>query len=440
MKIQGRTGMLVLAVLLLFAAGCAQSADQPKFTTGKNTYNSAAAKEKSTEEPVEEKDDTKTSVAGLCVVMQIDTQAQMLTLKKVENGKLLEREYGSGTCFYDKYGNIMSLARMELGSVVTFRASEDGMLTEVCVSDQAWEKQQVKKYTIDPDKNIFTIGTSNYAIDEDTSFFSDEGVILIGDISGKDELRVWGVDRRILSVTVTTGHGQIELLGTDVFNGGYVMLSGAQKYYYEISGQMTIEVPEGTYQLTAAGNGYGGSMEVAVTRNETTTVNLDTIKGEGPKSCSLSFTVTVPDTTVILDGQTVDLSMPVSVTYGTHTLQAAATGYSAWSRQLVVNSETANIIIDLTDNAKTSEKETETTESTTENTGDTVQGTTDTIQGTTDTVQGTTGQSSQTVTQPQTGIADPAVTTNEAENESSNAATDSYLKTLSGIVDTLTGK
>ena len=84
MKIRGRIWIPLLAVLLL-VAGCAGAEQQPKFTTGKNTYNSAAKQEQSTEEPSEQ----STSVAGLHVVVNIDTQSEMLTLQKVENGKLL---------------------------------------------------------------------------------------------------------------------------------------------------------------------------------------------------------------------------------------------------------------------------------------------------------------------------------------------------------------
>ena len=163
--------------------------------------------------------------------------------------------------------------------------------------------------------------------------------------------------------------------------------------------------------------------------DETVTADLDMIKGEGPKSCELSFTVTVPDTTVLLDGQPVDLSMPVTVTYGTHSLQAAATGYSAWSRQLVVNSETANIIIDLTENAVSSGEES--TESM-----DTVQGTTgDSTQS--DSSESTTQSGNSGSTQTNLGN---SLITDEAESDSTNTATESYLKTLSGIMDTLTGE
>mgnify|MGYP002731272508 CR=1 FL=1 len=137
--------------------------------------------------------------------------------------------------------------------------------------------------------------------------------------------------------------------------------------------------------------------------------------------------------------------MSVTVTYGTHSLQAAATGYSTWSRQLVVNSETANIIIDLTENAVSSgEESTESTDTVQGTTGDSTQSdssestTTDSTQtGITDSSQSSTQGSTQGSTQTNLGN---SLITDEAESDSTNTATESYLKTLSGIMDTLTGE
>ena len=233
-----------------------------------------------------------------------------------------------------------------------------------------------------------------------------------------------------------TGHGEIEFLNTEAFRGGYVMLCGAKKYYYEITDFLTVEIPEGTYQLTAAGNGYGGSTEITVERNQQLDVDLDTLKGEGPKYCTLSFTVTVPDTTVLLDGQAVDINEPISVSYGTHALQAAATGYSAWSRQLVVNSQTATIIIDVTTGDKTSEESSEAEVDTevegtlgTEGTNGTA-----TTSGVDSSLYSGSSLSSGSQSSQQNGL------TNSSSDSDSDAATNAYLDTLSGIVDTLTGE
>jgi len=81
--------------------------------------------------------------------------------------------------------------------------------------------------------------------------------------------------------SVTTGHGVIQLVNTQALEGGWLSLN--HKNYYKITENMQLEVPEGTYELTVAGNGYGGFTEVAVTRNEQISVDVDSIKGEDPE-------------------------------------------------------------------------------------------------------------------------------------------------------------
>lgn len=351
MKIQ-RKSLLLLLLLAGIMAGCGKS-DKPQFTTGKNTYSI-----ENTEETVE-KDARQKVSGGLYVISEIDTQMEIITFQKVQNGKLVEHEYTGGTCFYNKYGDMMPVSSLEAGQVVMFEANkETDALTKVQISAEAWEKDDVENYKFDMDKNMLTMGGSNYQITDNTCFFSDDGEILASDIESGDRIRVNGIDKKVLAVTVTTGHGELTLTNTDTFNGGFIGLYGDKRYYYEISDYMTIEIPEGDYTVTFTNNGYGGSTDVTIERGETVSLNLESLKSEEPQSCLIAFTATVPDTKVFVDGKEVDITQPVEVIYGTHSLQASATGYTAWNKQLIVNSSSANIIIDLT-NGKDEEEETE---------------------------------------------------------------------------------
>lgn len=461
MKIQRKNLFLLFLAVCLFLAGCGKS-DSPEFTTGKNAYSVV-----STEETEPEDDIAVSTTAGLYVVIDIDTQWEVLTFMKVDNGKVVEHAYTGGTQFYNKYGDIMSIARLELGQVVTFQTSaKTDALTELHISDQAWEKDNVGKHTFNLDNYVASIGASNYAFDADTKFFSDEGLVTLNDIKAEDELRICGIDKKILSVVIVTGHGGISLTNTDIFDGGYVSLSGSKKYYYQIAGDMDISVPEGTYQLAVANNGYGGSIEIVVKRNEEIKVDLETLKGEGPKSCLISFTATIAEAQVFLDGQEIDITQPVAVPYGTHSLLAAADGCSAWSRQLVVNSESANIVIDIVKEAAEEDEEEETTGSESSvngeiadtattsasgnantTTGTTTNGTTNTA-GSSTTGSSTTGSS--TTGNSTTGNSTTTGTNSEDDDplsgkyssstsNSTDEATKAYLDTLSGIIDTLTG-
>ena len=110
---------------------------------------------------------------------------------------------------------------------------------------------------------------------------------------------------------------------------------------------MSMDVPEGTYTLSVANNGWGGSQEITITRGETTTVDLDALKGDGPKYGKILFTVNAENATVSVDGTQIDYTEPVDLQYGRHILVVKADGYEDWTRYLYVNSEEATILIDL---------------------------------------------------------------------------------------------
>ena len=103
-------------------------------------------------------------------------------------------------------------------------------------------------------------------------------------------------------------------------------------------------------------------MEIA--RGETCTLDLDELKGEGPKTGSIIFYIDVEGATLSIDGDTVDYSAPVVLTYGVHTLHAEAAGYDDFDKKLFVNSAAANIDISLTGESAASDNDmTEGTES-----------------------------------------------------------------------------
>ena len=362
MKIQ-RKGLLLLFLMAGIMAGCGKS-EKPQFTTGKNTYSISDTEETAAKESV------KQNVSGsLYVISDIDTQMEMITFQKAVNGKYVEHEYTGGTCFYNKYGDMMPISGLEAGQVVMFETNKTtDALTKVQISADAWEKDDVESYTLDMDKNMLTMGGSNYEITDNTQFFSDDGEIMGSDIEAGDKIRVNGLDKKVLAVTVTTGHGELTLTNTDTFDGGFVGIYGKKRYYYEISDYMTIEIPEGDYTVTFTNNGYGGSTDITIERGDSVSLDLESLKSEEPQSCLISFTATVPDTMVLIDGEEVDITQPVEIIYGTHSLQAAATGYNAWNKQLVVNSSSENIITDLSKGKKDEEDTEEEIEESTEST------------------------------------------------------------------------
>ena len=195
--------------------------------------------------------------------------------------------------------------------------------------------------------------------------FSQDSQISLDAIGAEDTLQVIGKDKDVWSVIVTTGHGYIQLQNSDTFVDSMICIGN--RIFTKVTGDMCLEVPEGTYAITVANNGYGGTGNYTVTRGETTVVDLNQLKGSGPKVCQLTFTSEVAGVSVYVDGEQITVGQAVPVTYGAHKLRVVAEGYDDWQKTLIVNSESATISLDMAqteDAANTSQSSENTTQST----------------------------------------------------------------------------
>lgn len=297
----------------------------------------------------------------LFLIMEHDSQEESLTLYSFSSGLEYYYEYGFSTQFKDKYGNYASASQFTEGRFVTIAPRDkDGYLTEVMLSDQVWEYEKVRRFQIDEEKGVFTIADSKYSIRDEVKIFSDGERISFEDISQDDILTVVGMDKKILSIVVTTGHGTLALDNTDLFEDSFLQLN--TNIFAMITPNMEMEVPEGTYTLKVANDGWGGTTEIEIVRGETTTVDLETLKGEGKKKGLISFKIDVEDVAVYVDYQLIDHTQPVELTYGTHVLEIEADGYDTWKKYLSVNSQEATLLIELTEDEDSVVETTETEE------------------------------------------------------------------------------
>ncbi|MCD7708943.1 MAG: hypothetical protein LUI02_03615 [Clostridiales bacterium] len=337
--------VLATALIAGMTAGCGSSAADS--SSGK-LFHSSLVKEQDAADETEAEADTDDG-AELYLVVECDQLGESLRLYRYSNGMEYRYYYGIGTRFYDKYGGSTTVSSFTEGTLVTIgTVNADGILREAQVSDQAWTYGNVSKFTINEDKKLFKIANSRYTYDDDETYvFSDGERVGISDISKGDTLSVAGLGKEILSVVITTGQGTLALSNTSLFEGSFMQLG--DKFFTEITEDMELSVEEGTYTLTVANNGWGGSAEVEIVRGQTTEVDLDEIKGDGPKMSTIQFIIDVADAVLMLDDTEVDYSSPIEVSYGTHTLAVYANGYDAWLRNLYVNSESATVIIQLND-------------------------------------------------------------------------------------------
>lgn len=401
MKQSGKHWLLALVIFTVFVAlsGCGRKDDGPVSMKG---Y--ASGVEAATEE------ETQAEESSLYTVSGVDTTLSTMIFLNIDTGRYEQYSYTDGTIFKDRHGSLISAASMVPGKVVTLTLRDkDLILEKVEQSADAWEMDDIGKFSYNEEDKIFTIGDTKYSYDEELQVFSGDAAIELSAVTGQDTLRIQGIDRKVLSVSVTTGHGVIQLVNTQALEGGWLSLN--HKNYYKITENMQLEVPEGTYELTVAGNGYGGSTEVAVTRNEQISVDVDSIKGEDPKYCTLTFAVDVAGALMYIDGSQVDYTQPLQLQYGIHSIQITADGYDTWSKRLYVNSPEAQIEIALSGD-DTGSTETESTE--------------------------TAGNEENTTVEHKHSDSTSNSSGTNSSSGSSSSDSDAYRKALSEIIDTLT--
>ena len=166
---------------------------------------------------------------------------------------------------------------------------------------------------------------SRYSYDQTMlKVFSDGTPITLYDIGKNDVLTVYGIDKQVYAIVLDTGHGTLQLKNTKLFEGGWLNLG--TKVYAMITENMSMEVPEGTYELSVANNGYGDTGEIRIRRGKVTTIDLNDYKGAGPKTGEVKFNVGNSGATVYVDGNKVDTTQATSLNYGVHEVSITAEG------------------------------------------------------------------------------------------------------------------
>ena len=295
-----------------------------------------------------EADTQETQQQEVYLITGIDQTEESLRLYRYADGMEYRFYYGTGTQFFDKYGNRSTMAAFPLGSLVTIgEQTLDGTLSEVQLSDEAWVYEDITRFSVNEEKNMLMIADRKYRYKDNTYVFSgDEKVDMTGIRQG-DTLTVVGIDKHILSVNITTAQGTLALKNTSLFEGSFLQLG--KKIFTEITPDLTLQVPEGKYTLTVANNGWGGSKKIKIKRGKTTTVDLNELKGEGPQYGKIKFSIDVEDALLLVDGKQTETGKTLKLTYGSHDVTVYADGYDVWKRNLYVNSPEATIIIKLKD-------------------------------------------------------------------------------------------
>lgn len=325
-------------------AGCAGTQEAADDTL----YFYHSLSENRNTEPDTQEDTQEVEALGTFLITSMNAKKEFMMLYSYATGLEYRYYYGMDTQFYDKYGGRTTAAGFEPGLLVTIgQVTQEGILSRVQVSADVWEYDDIRRFSIDPSIKMFKIADRKFHYDDSVHVFSKKKKAAMEDIEQGDVLSVIGVDKQILSVRITTAQGTLKLENTKLFEGSFLQLG--DKIFTEITPELSLKVPEGKYTLTVANNGWGGSETVKIKRGQTTTVDLNELKGSGPNYGKIRFLIDEEDAVLMIDGQEKTVGKVLKLAYGKHTVAVYAPGYDVWKRNLYVNSKEATLVVSLKD-------------------------------------------------------------------------------------------
>lgn len=296
--------------------------------------------------------------ADVAVIREMDTEQGKVTLMNIETGKYYTLAYDGTTLFADKYGNGMSIAQMKNGDIVdvTFLRGKK-KLSSMKLSESAWVMEKVQKYNFDVLRKSAEVGSGIYSLRNNLVVSSEGKDAQLEDIIRGDVVSVSGVGNSVYSVVVEEGHGYLRLSANDYLEGGWIEVG--QAVIQQITEDMLLIVPEGTYEVHLTANGIDEVRQVTIYRNQELTLDVSGLEPEAPKMGKIVFAISPSDAIVQIDGEQVDISGPVVLEYGVHQLIVKADGYETVTQYIRVGQELASISITLEE-----EEETETGQTT----------------------------------------------------------------------------
>lgn len=280
------------------------------------------------------------------VVKEMDADKSMITFMNVETGRYYTLDYDGTTVIQDKYGSGMAMAQIHEGDIVDVAFLRNKKkLASMKLSENAWVLEKVEKYNFDVLGKNAEVGGGTYSLRNNLVVSSEGTDSQLEDIVRGDVVSVSGIGNSIYSVVVEEGHGYLKLDNDEYLRGGWIEVG--QSVIQQITEDMLLVVPEGTYDVHLTASGIDETRKVTVYRNQETTLDVGDVEIEEPKTGRILFAVTPGNATVSIDGKEVDISAPVEIEYGIHRMTVEAEGYDTISQYIKVSQDLASISVTL---------------------------------------------------------------------------------------------
>ncbi len=280
--------------------------------------------------------------ADTAVVISTDQQNNSVIFANMETGRQYTLYYDGTTYIKDKYGSSMTISQIKAGDVVDVNFLKGKRkIASMQLSPDAWIYENVSNYDLEGINKTASIGSSTYSLPEEVVVLSEGRRAEIMDIVAQDTVSVRGIDHQIYSINVERGHGYLRLRNDAALIGGWIEVGNA--VIREITEDMLLIVPEGSYQVFLSNNGASCVKDIVVERDKEVVLDVGDLEVPQNKTGKILISVTPDNAKVEIDGKTVDTSKPVELSYGIHRIHLEAKGYDSLTKYIQVGSEYAKI-------------------------------------------------------------------------------------------------
>lgn len=278
------------------------------------------------------------------ILVEKNKEDGTITFLNLDLGKRYTLSMDGTTHLYDKYGESVSLEQIQPGDIVDITFLKGSKhLTSMRLSPQAWKNEKIDRYEINPLRGEVTIGEMVYKLTKNTQYLSAGRTIEEMDLNAADVLSFQGIDSQVLSISVEKGHGYLRLENDENFVGGWIEIGQTQ--IRQITEDMLLVVPEGSYQVNISHKGGGGTKSVVINRNEETSLDIGDLEIPEPQKGTVIFSISPSSAALYIDGTEADASQPASLEYGIHQLIVKAEGYKSITQYIRVGQASAGVNI-----------------------------------------------------------------------------------------------
>lgn len=282
----------------------------------------------------------------LAVVTKIDIDNKQITLFNIIEQETSTLYYSGGSDIKDKFGQVISMNQVPIGMMADIGYQKmKNKLIRLAASEKTWEYIGVNNLSVNRADRIMKIAKTKYKFTDDILVLDQDKQKSVEDLALQDELTVRGYGETIWSITVTKGHGTVKLVDYEDFLGGSVTVG--YEAMQQITGELTITVREGNFNLTVENGIYSGTKNVTVKRNEETVVSLSDLGPKAGQHGLVTFQINPYGADVKIDGKLVSYENAIELAYGDHKIEVSLGGYTTYKGILSIDTAGKKIKIDL---------------------------------------------------------------------------------------------